>query len=355
MKVIVGISGGIDSAVTAWHLLKAGIEVLGCYVVTREKDPEEEARVWAIVSRLGIPCQKVSRKNAMEEKIITPMIRDYGDGKTPNPCLHCNATIKFPTLLEIMRKEGAASIATGHYVQKSGSIHGFVLKKGIDPGKDQSYMLSQLPRNMLDFLLFPLGAFHKEDIRRIALKVFGDLFSSVPESQDLCFLKNHNLQDFLETRLPGEKKEPGRILSDEGEILGKHYGLFRHTVGQRKGLGLSGGPWFVCDIHAPTNTLYVGSSESLKVCGLWCSHVNWFVPPKSLEGMRLQAKVRYGAKSTDILFFSLKKGLLYVETVTDLQGVAPGQGLVLYAENIMVCGAIIRQTKRRSCNEKNRR
>jgi tRNA-specific 2-thiouridylase len=274
----------------------------------------------------------------MERAIIDPMIRDYGAGKTPNPCLHCNATIKFPTLLQIMEEEGAARVATGHYVRKSTTSQGFVLKKGIDSGKDQSYMLSQLPQNMLSKLMFPLGDFH--------------LFSTVPESQDLCFLKKRNLQEFLEQRLSEDVKKEGPIISHEKNLLGKHSGLFRHTVGQRKGLGLSGGPWFVYDICASTNALYVGPPEKLSVSQLWCSSVNWFVPPESLEGKSLHVKVRYGAKPVEVHSFSFTKELLRVQTATNLQGVAPGQGLVLYAKDVMVCGAIIQKTEGRSCNEK---
>lgn len=352
MKILVGISGGVDSAVTAWYLQKTGASVLGCYVATKNGDPEEIERVEAIASCLKIPCTYVFKKNAMERAIIDPMIRDYGAGKTPNPCLHCNASIKFPTLLKIMEENGAARVATGHYVRKSATSQGFVLKKGIDSRKDQSYMLSQLPKNMLPKLIFPLGTFHKEDILPMALNAFGELFSTVPESQDLCFLKNGNLQEFLEQHLSEDVKKEGPIISHEGNLLGKHSGLFRYTVGQRKGLGLSRGPWFVYDICTSANALYVGPSEKLFVSQLWCSSVNWFVPPESLEGKSLHLKVRYGAEQVEVYSFSFTKELLWVQTATNLQGVAPGQGLVLYAKDVMVCGAIIQKTEGRICNER---
>jgi tRNA-specific 2-thiouridylase len=352
VKILVGMSGGVDSAVTAWYLQKAGASVLGCYVVAKDEDPEEMRRVEAIVSCLKISCRYVFKKKIMERAIIDPMIRDYGAGKTPNPCLHCNATIKFPALLQVMEEEGASRVATGHYVRKSATSQGFVLKKGIDSGKDQSSMLSQLSKNMLPRLMFPLGAFHKEIIRLMGLKAFGDLFSTVPESQDLCFLKNQNLQEFLEQHLSEEIKKEGPIISHEGNLLGKHSGLFRHTVGQRKGLGLSQGPWFVYDICRSTNALYVGPSEKLSVFQLWCSSVNWFVPPEFLGKKPLHVTVRYGAKPVEVHSFSFSKELLWVQTATNLQGVAPGQGLVLYAKDVMVCGAIIQKTEGRSCNER---
>jgi len=352
VKILVGMSGGVDSAVAAWYLQKAGASVLGCYVAAKEEEQEEIERVAAVASSLKIPCRYVFKKDAMEHAIIDPMIQDYAAGKTPNPCIHCNAAIKFPSLFQVLEEEGASWVATGHYVRKNGNVSGFVLKKGIDPGKDQSYMLSQLPRNMLGKLLFPLGTFCKEDIRLMGLKAFGSLFFSVPESQDLCFLKKRNLQDFLEQHLVEETKKKGPIISHKGEVLGKHGGLFRYTVGQRKGLGLSQGPWFVYDMCAYTNTLYVGPPEMLQVSRLCCSHVNWFVPPESLQGRHLQVKVRYGAKPVGVCSFSLEKGLLWVQTATNLQGVAPGQGLVLYAEDIMVCGAIIEKTEGRSCSER---
>lgn len=350
MKVIVGISGGVDSAITAWHLQQAGMEVEGCYIITR-KDPEEIERVHQICAFLKIPCCHIYKEEVMNQTIILPMVRDYGAGKTPNPCLHCNAVVKFPALMEFLAKEKAQAIATGHYVQKRGSIKGFVLKQGKDAEKDQSYMLSLLPRENLQRLLLPLGAFQKKAIRKTAVRVFGSLFHSIPESQDICFMKKQNIQEYIEQKLCPQEGAPGLILSDKGEILGKHKGLFRYTIGQRKGLGLSGGPWFVYDISKKTNTLYVGSQEVLNVNKIRCIQTNWFLHPNSLRGFPLQAKVRYRGKSIDVRSFSFEKGILEVKTIHDFQGVAPGQGLVLYAEDIMVCGAIIQEVERRSSHE----
>ncbi len=350
MKVIVGISGGVDSAITAWYLQKAGMKVIGCHIITRE-DLEERERVRQVCAFLKIPCHNIFKEKIMAQTIVNPMISYYAAGKTPNPCLHCNATVKFPALMELLVLEKAQAIATGHYVQKRGYLKGFLLKQGKDIAKDQSYMLCFLSQEILQRLLLPLGAFQKNSIRNMAEKVFGGLFHSVPESQDLCFLKKQNLQEYLEKNLPSQKKEPGLIFSNKGQVLGQHKGLFRYTVGQRKGLGLPGGPWFVYKISEATNTLYVGPQEFLATNKIRCSQANWFVDPHMLRDIPLRAKVRYRGKSIDVQSFSVEKGIVQIETMHDFQGVAPGQGLVLYAKNLMVCGAIIQETERRSPHE----
>ena len=161
-------------------------------------------------------------------------------------------------------------------------------------------------------------------------------------------MKGENLQIYIEKNVSSEKACSGPILSHSGKILGKHKGLFHYTIGQRKGLGLSGGPWFVYDICETANTLRVGPKNFLGVNKILCSQVNWFISPESLKDVSLCAKVRYRGASAEVKSFSFGEGLLQVETVADLQGVAPGQGLVLYAKDLMVCGAIIQETERRS-------
>jgi len=276
-KVIVGMSGGVDSSVAAHLLKEQGYAVEGLSFIlweTRQSKSftaccslqaiEEAAKTAA---HLGVPHSAIDVRDDFLEKVIEPFIEAYTKGLTPNPCILCNKHIKFPYLLREAEKRGAEFIATGHYARITSTdspIHRFTLSKGIDPKKDQSYFLYVLRKEELKRILFPLGNYKKEDVRKIAneLKLPA---AQRPESQEICFIEGNNYFKLIDQLHPASDVS-GPIMDMNGKILGEHKGLYHYTIGQRKGLGISSpNPLYVVKIDAGKNIVYVGSEERAKI------------------------------------------------------------------------------------------
>jgi tRNA-specific 2-thiouridylase len=347
MNILLAMSGGIDSSVAALALLRGNATVRGIFLKMHEKHVAEEERVQEICCVLGIPLCTLDVRDLFSERILQPFLDEYRRGFTPNPCVLCNAEVKFAALFKIAHLEKADRVATGHYATCTVTTEEFGIFRGTDEKKDQSYMLYRLRKEWLPFLLFPLGTKRKHDVARIGQAHFGSLFSGVKESQDICFLPSGSLRHYLEKTLT--EMPHGEIVSLDGRTLGRHKGLFRYTIGQREGLGLSGGPWFVVAVDATENKVVVGKRKDLDVSEIQCSRSSWLVSDPERHGPYC-AQFRYRCRPVRCTFTLHTDDHFVVKPEDPVEGVAPGQSLVLYQGDRLLGGGIIEKIVRRNCS-----
>ena len=341
MKVVVGISGGIDSAVAAALLLGKGFKVVGVHLQIHSS-PAVRERIGRITDALKIECQSLEVGDLFERKVLVPFFDDHREGLTPNPCVVCNGEVKFASLLSAARSMGAVMIATGHYARIFMDPGGPALGRCFDRDKDQSYMLYRLRPQSLRNILFPLEGMTKGAVRELGKKRFPGLFDGVAESNDICFIPRGELAEAIEqTAGPFPY---GKVVNLSGEVLGMHDGLNRFTIGQRKGHSLSGGPWFVVEKRVKQNELVVGRKSDLVVERVACIDPVWQSEPA--PGLHLEGCTRYrGRPSPCILQYADSLGFSchFPEGVS---GVAPGQSLVLYYNDRVFGGGIIKTTEK---------
>ena len=358
-KVLVGMSGGVDSSVTAHLLLQQGFEVEGLSFILWEArnragftaccSYEATDSASKTAEKLGIKHASVDVRGEFVDKVIEPFVEAYAKGMTPNPCILCNRYVKFPFLLREAEKRGAEYIATGHYacVVKEGGLEGSaqkyarcnnVLRKGIDPKKDQSYVLYVLGQNTLERLILPLGDYRKDEIRAIARSL--DLPAAErPESQEICFIEDKNYFRFIE-KLSPVAGEPGPILDVNGKVVGTHKGLYCYTMGQRKGLGIpSLEPHYVIKIDPLKNTLCVGSREEAKIRRFFVEDVNWLLSPEE-SFFRATVKVRSMMEARPASVEILSEGVMVIFDEPQWAP-APGQSAVFYDGDTVIGGGII--------------
>ena len=356
-KVLVGMSGGVDSSVTAHLLKQQGFEVEGLSFVlweARNKSGLKTCCSQEVVNsaskaaeELGIGHTAVDARGEFIDKVIGPFVEAYTRGITPNPCILCNRYIKFPFLLREAEKRGAEYIATGHYakvVQSAESSDASritrhaSLSKGIDPKKDQSYVLYVLGQDTLGRLMLPLGDFKKDDIRTIA-RSLSLAAADRPESQEICFIEDRNYFRFIEELSPAAGK-PGPILDTKGKVLGTHKGIYYYTIGQRKGLGLSSlEPYYVIKIDAPGNAIYVGPQEEAKIRSFFVEDINWIVAPEE-SSFSAAVKVRSMMEARSAAVEILNGGMRVIFDEPQWAP-APGQSAVFYDGDTVVGGGII--------------
>jgi tRNA-specific 2-thiouridylase len=339
--VVVAMSGGVDSAVSAHILKREGYRVVGITLKLLSDCSIERARSCCsaqsiedarrCAERIGIPHYTIDVSNWFEERVIRYFIEEYSLGRTPNPCVVCNSEIKFGLLLNRAKQIGADYIATGHYAR----IDGDRIKKGIDPTKDQSYFLWQLSKEQISSALFPLGWYKKEDVRRIAMEIELPV-AEKRESQEICFLEG-DYKEFLKERL-GEKC--GEIVDKDGNVLGEHRGIWGFTIGQRRGLNLSRDkPFYVVKIDGEKNIVVVGEEEELYKDEIFAESVNWIEPSESAT--KAEAKIRYLHKEADCTVYPLEKNRVRVRFREHQRAPAPGQSLVFYKGDQMIGGGVI--------------
>ncbi len=335
-KVLIGLSGGVDSAVSAKILLEKGYEVEGAFMDLVDNPGFEKGRQAAevIAKTLGIPFQVFNFKKLFAEKVITPSLNDYQAGLTPNPCVFCNHRIKFGLFLDKAQEEGFDFVATGHYVQKISAGSLWQLWQAKDKNKDQSYFLWWLDQERLPRILFPLGLLLRSEVESLSKQWKLHQFVR-PTSQELCFVKN-KMGEFLKKRL-GEK--PGEIVTKTGEVIGQHQGLWFYTIGQRHNLNLAGGPFYVIGKETKTNRLIVSLLKSdLEKKQFVCQQVNWISGQEPTFPYHGQVKVRYqSAPKTAII---TKKGKKYL-CQSEQTAVTPGQSAVVYQGREMIGGGLI--------------
>ena len=352
--VVVAMSGGVDSSVAAALLVEQGYTVIGVMM-----------RLWAEVGRgegstnkccslesvndarrvadkLGIPFYLINVEQVFKEKVVDYFIQGYSAGLTPNPCIACNRHIRFDYLLNYARKLGADFLATGHYARTRRRDDGVVeLLKGVDEHKDQSYVLSVMGQDELRDVLFPVGDYPKAEVRQMAA-AWGLPIASKHDSMDLCFLADDDHRRFLQD-WAAAAMQPGPIVDRQGAVLGQHTGLPGYTIGQRKGLGISGtgAPVYVLELDQPNNALVVGGLDELGRDRLIAHTVNWTQDAPVPSGTRAACKIRYRSRPAACTLFPQADGTVVVEFDEPLRDITPGQGAIFYAGELCLGGGII--------------
>jgi tRNA-specific 2-thiouridylase len=341
-KVVIAMSGGVDSSVAAALLKEAGYDVIGVtmQIWSGKKDGSccslsavEDAR--RVANKLDIPYYVLNFKQIFKRTVIDDFISEYDKGRTPNPCVRCNKYVKFSALLKKVKKLGADHIATGHYARIEKANGRYILKKGVDPKKDQSYFLYPLGQEALSKTLFPVGQLTKNEVRKLAKK-FGLQVADKKESQDICFIEGA-----IGDMFPLKK---GKIVDLEGNIIGKHEGYQLYTVGQRRGLGLSRkNPAYVAKIDPKRNEITVGDRGDVYSDDLTAGKLNWVSGRPGNAPMKVTAKIRYNTPGSEAEILSSSQGKIRVTFNEPQFAVTPGQSVVFYDGDIVVGGGIIQQ------------
>lgn len=354
-KVMVAMSGGVDSSVAAVLLRDQGYDICGATlklfsnedVLTSCRtrtccslEDVEDAR--SVCYKLGIEHFVFNFGDTFKEEVIKKFANSYETGNTPNPCIDCNRYIKFSKLIQraiLMEKD---YIATGHYAQiqfDKGSGR-YLLKKAVDPSKDQSYVLYVLSQHDLSKTLLPLGGMHKTEVRKIAEE--RDLVNArKPDSQDICFVQDGDYAGFLENKMGVESKK-GKFIDINGKVIGEHNGIIHYTVGQRKGLGVAlGRPAYVINKNKDTNTVILGSEEDLYTDRLEAGDLNIIAVEKITSPMKAMVKTRYSQKETEALLHPVDDDKIIVEFKNKQRAITPGQAVVFYDGDIVIGGGTI--------------
>jgi len=351
-KVVVGMSGGVDSSVAAYLLKKLDYDVIGIIMQVWQEDKEYEEREGGccslssvgdarrVADKLDIPFYVMNFKELFKKNVIDYFIDEYMEGKTPNPCIACNKFIKFDAFLNKARALGADYIATGHYASIIKENNRFLLKKSVDDKKDQTYALYNLTQFQLSHILMPCGDYSKDKIREIA-KEIGLLVHDKRDSEEICFIPDNNHGKYIENQLPGKIKE-GNFIDKKGNVLGRHKGIVYYTIGQRKGLGIAfGRPVFILDINPLTNEIVLGSEEDIFKNELIAKNLN-FMPFDSLRNeMKVQCKIRYSAKPSSAIISPIDGGKVRIIFDEKQRAITKGQSVVFYDDEIVIGGGII--------------
>jgi tRNA-specific 2-thiouridylase len=350
-KVVVAMSGGVDSSVAAALLKEQGYDVMGMMLRLWSEPGKEEsnrcctpdsmAQARRVAAKLDIPFYVIDAKDVFKETVVQYFLDGYARGETPNPCLICNRQIRWTFLLEHALALGADCMATGHYVRIQRAEGGRMnLLRAIDRSKDQSYVLHVLNQEQLARALFPIGDYPKTEIRAIAEK-FGLPTASRKDSQDLCFLAGEDYRHFLQ-RNASEMLKPGEILTREGKSVGAHTGLVNYTIGQRKGLGIASSvPLYVLGKDSSTNSLIVGTQDELGSGELVAREVNWQSGEIPKEPFRADVKIRYTAKEAQALVTPLGENRTQVRFDAPQRDITAGQAAVFFQGDLLIGGGII--------------
>lgn len=357
-RVLLGMSGGVDSSVAAYLLKQQGYEVIGVTMQIWQEDEEiskkeggccslsavEDAR--RVAAKLDIPFYVMNFKDAFKNKVIHYFIEEYKNGRTPNPCIACNKYIKFEEFLNKAFQLDCYYIATGHYakIEYDEALKRYLLKKSVTEEKDQTYALYNMTQHQLQHTLMPLGYYHKDEIRKIAEEL--DLpVAFKPDSQEICFVPDNNYGNFVKNNSPSEIL-PGNFVDKEGNILGKHKGIIYYTIGQRKGLGIAfGRPVYVIDIVPDKNQVVLGDKEEVFGTELIADHINYITFENLEEPKKLFAKIRYNAKAEAATIYP-DNDKARVVFDTPQRAITPGQAVVFYDKELVVGGGtIIKQIK----------
>lgn len=361
--VAVAMSGGVDSSLAAVLLKERGYQVIGLTMRLWDIQEAERPRCCSpqafsdariICHQWDIPHYVLDLRKPFTDKVVNPFVQEYLRGRTPNPCVLCNAEIKWKILLRKAQAVGAEALATGHYarVWRDAGRRMFLLLRGLEPSKDQSYALWGLSQAALSRTIFPLGGLTKVQTRRLA-RQRGLKVADKKDSQEICFVPDNDYGQFIKERLKGNSyQEPtnwsqGLIVNRKGRVLGRHAGIPFYTIGQRKGLGLAmGRPLYVLDIDAHRNRLVVGPAEDLLTRHLWAEGLNWISVKRPKVPFRCAAKIRYGHRPASLDLFPLPDGGVHGVFVGPQRAITPGQSVVFYRGQELMGGGLIRRQPR---------
>jgi len=345
-RVVVGMSGGVDSSAAALLLQEAGWEVIGVtlhlwdYVqeghAGRCCAPEDQYDAARVCETLGIAHYTFDRKALFQARVVDRFLSDYAEGRTPSPCVRCNESVKLGPLLEIAQRLGASHVATGHYARVEADDAGVSLRVGVDARKDQSYFLWASPPEALRALVLPLGEMTKDAVRAVAARA-GLSNAAKPDSTDLCFVEGGSYADFIARHRPSTPA-PGPIEGPDGVVLGQHEGVHHFTVGQRRGVGAGGAPRYVLRIVADRSAVVVGDAEAASRSGAEVAEFRWL---SALRPSRVVARLRHRHPGVAATVLEHGEGKVSLAFDEPQRGVAPGQAAVLYLGDRVVGGGYI--------------
>lgn len=353
-KVVIGMSGGVDSSVAAALLKKRGYEVIG---ITMQMLPKEMQEVSAccnlnavhdakrVASKLGIAHYTINIRESFKKHVMDPFVNSYLQGQTPNPCVECNRHIKFDELYQKAKELGADYVATGHYCKRTYSAkqNHYLLRKAKDGIKDQTYFLYMIG-HALDHILFPLGGYEKAEIRRMA-EDFGLINAKKPDSQEICFVSGRSYREFIDDYVKDKVMPEGNIIDARGKVLGRHKGIHTVTIGQRKGLGIAyPEPLYVYKINAKDNTVIVGVKGEFDSASLTLAQVTLINPNETVMGKTFQVKSRYNMTPFQAKVTEQNSHTLTLFMPVAQAFITPGQSGVLYERDRVVGGGIIVQS-----------
>lgn len=354
-KVVVGMSGGVDSSAAAWLLKEQGYEVIGVTMQIWQEEEEqlqqeqggccglsavEDAR--RVAAMLEIPYYVMNFKSEFKKHVMDYFTAEYLRGRTPNPCIACNRYVKWESLLKRSMDIGADYIATGHYARIRRCSDGrYTLQKSAAKAKDQTYALYNLTQYQLAHTLMPVGDYTKEEIRTMAEKI-GLRTANKPDSQEICFVPDGDYAGFIEREQKGKTPPPGNFVTRDGEILGQHKGITHYTIGQRKGLGIAMGyPVFVTEIRPETNEVVLGTNEEVFGELLYCNQLNFMSVPDLNGELEVTAKIRYNHKGAACRVEKIGEDRAVCRFLEPVRAITPGQAVVFYDGEIVVGGGTI--------------
>jgi tRNA-specific 2-thiouridylase len=353
MRVIVAMSGGVDSSVAAALLAEAGHDVIGLSMQLYDQREGESGYgsccslddlhdAGRVARRLGIPHYIVNFEREFEQTVVSNFVNEYVAGRTPIPCSHCNSDLKFAALLDRSLVYGAEAVATGHYARIGidAETGRHVLRRGLDAAKDQSYFLFSLTQEQLSRASFPVGGLSKDTVRDFARRL-GLSVADKPDSQEICFVPEGDYAAFVERRA-GNLDTGGAIVSQAGEVLGQHRGVHRFTVGQRKGLGIAAAePLYVLQLRPAEKTIVVGRRSELERTSLTASHVNWIAGTPPAGQLHVAAQVRHRHQPAAGTVTPLGDDRASMEFEAPVTAITPGQAVVFYERDVVVGGGWI--------------